>query len=156
MLKGLVVRKSTFGDIWDLAAMIRPEDAAEVAAASGRTPVEALMDGLLNSQECWTARNSRQDILAMGGVVWDQQNSVGIPWMLCSVTAEKHKLSLVKLMRRLNARWIKHYERLYNTAWVHNPMHVAIIKSLGYRTQVHGDWVRFYMEKACVNQYQRP
>lgn len=152
MSKGLVVRRSTFGDIWDLSAVIRPEDAAEVAAASGRSPVESLMDGLLNSQECWTARNSRQDILAMGGVVWNMENQVGIPWMLCSVIAEKHKLSLVKLMRRLNARWIRHYERLYNTAWVHNPMHVAIIKSLGYQTQQDGDWVKFYMEAPCVTQ----
>lgn len=154
MLKGLVVRKSTYGDIQDLVADIRPEDAAEVAAASGRTPTESLMDGLLNSQECWTARNNRQDILAMGGVVWHQEYSVGIPWMLCSVTAEKHKLSLVKLMKRLNARWIKHYERLYNTAWVHNPMHVAIIKSLGYQTKQEGDWVKFYMEAPCVTQQQ--
>lgn len=136
--------------------VLRPEDAAEVAAASGRTPVEALMDGLLNSQECWTARNNQHDILAIGGVVWNSENSVGIPWMLCSVTAEKHKLSLVKLMRHLNARWVKHYERLFNTAWVHNPMHVAIIKALGYHTEQEGDWVKFYMEAPCVTQQQRP
>lgn len=148
----LSCKRAAFTDIHDLAAVMRPEDVAEIAASSGSTPIEALMSGLLNSQECWTIRNHRQDILAMGGVVWQQEHSVGVPWMLCSVTAENHKLSLVKTMKRFNERWLKHYERLYNTAWVNNPMHVAIIKALGYQTTQDGDWVQFYMEAPCVTQ----
>lgn len=152
MLNGLVVRNSTYEDIQDLVVTMRPEDVAEVAAASGRTPTESLMDGLLNSEECWTALDNRKNILAMGGVVWNEEHKLGIPWMLCSVAAEKRKLSLVKLMRKLNSQWVQTYGRLYNTAWVHNPMHVAIIKSLGYQTIEEGDWVKFYMEAPCVTQ----
>jgi hypothetical protein len=74
-----------------LAAHMREEDAAEVLASGGCTPIEALMDCLtMSGDEAWSAMIGEQ-VMAMFGIVPQSLvTGAAVPWLLTSALVDRY------------------------------------------------------------------
>lgn len=99
------VRPARGDDVKVLAPKLRFADMAEIVAASGMKPVEALGDGFVRSKPCWTVL-FKGEPSAMWGVVLSENVDfarLGTVWMLGS-----DSISLWgKSFHRLSMLWMK-------------------------------------------------
>lgn len=81
---GLVVRASVWHDPIGMAERMRIEDKAEVVAASGHTPLQALAHAFLNSEECYTVDFNGKPSAMFGCVPSEADTGVrlGTIWLL--------------------------------------------------------------------------
>jgi len=105
------------GDIEKLAATMREADKREIAAVSGRSPVEVLQEGLDISTEVWTATlNDR--VLCMFGVVGERTEfigaRVGVAWLLTSELVDKAPKLFWKACQVELKNLLERWDVLYN------------------------------------------
>lgn len=106
------ITRSTLGDAAELAVAMREADRAEVGAATGWDPLEALRRGLEDSAECWTLRIDG-DLVGMYGVV-DLGSRVGIGWLLTGDAIEDHARAFWQVCKRELPELLERWDVLYN------------------------------------------
>ena len=80
----IYVRRSVIPDVAAVAKDIRPEDAAEIYAASGLDPMSGLMTGYTHSDECWTIYTSKEHKpIALFGIRMIDKGQ-GVVWLLAA------------------------------------------------------------------------
>lgn len=86
-----------------LAADLRPDDAAEIAA-TGETPLEALVRSLEASDYARAAVAEDGAVLALWGTTpLTLVGGVATVWLLTGNAVERHKLSMLRIARRETA-----------------------------------------------------
>lgn len=114
-----------------LAPKMRLEDVAEVKAASGLSPLEALLTGLDVSNECYTAWADDAPI-AMFGVCPSENASCGRIWLLGSDVIKAHRIDFLRKSRDWVDWFQSRYPVLHNTIDARNTVHIRWLQWLGF------------------------
>lgn len=131
---GLLVRPARKRDVYDMHSRLRVADRQEVEAATGRTPFDALMDGLESSKPCLAVQKAGRAEVMFGVVPFPMSGSVrvGAVWMLG--TGELQAFSRTFL--RESARWLEvvsaDYDLLTNFIDARNDAHIRWLHWLGF------------------------
>lgn len=100
----LTLAPARLTDVWAFGTNMRPDDAAEVMASDGYTPVEAVMESWAVSHEAWTARINGE-VGAMLGVVAHRESTLLAPinlvWMLTTRVVDKYPVAFYKASYRV-------------------------------------------------------
>ncbi len=126
------VRVSTLKDVEWLAPRLRLEDIDEIKAASGSQPHEALMSGLLYSDDCLTMVADDEEPVGMFGVAPSPAEGVGHVWMLCTP----------RLPEEYSRRFIKECREGFWTSFLHRNYPV-LTNHVDERNMTHVRWLRW-------------
>jgi hypothetical protein len=112
----VTIRTATEADAHDLAPIMRSEDAAEVFASDGWTPLEALLESMRKSNDSWAVLVDGRIAAIFGVVSTDILGGVGTAWMLTGPAVEAHPVSFLRTCRRGIAQMLERWPVLTN--WV--------------------------------------
>lgn len=122
--------------VYALAAILRPRDAAELAAG-GHSAKKSLYRGFRNSILCRTAFVG-DDIAAMWGVCVNFRagasplGDLGVPWLLTSAAVERVPVSFVKVARAELALMRANRRRLESFVAADYTQAVKLLRILGF------------------------
>jgi len=161
MTTDLEIRPANANDASELAANMRAEDLAEMAAGSARDPLEVLVDGLRDSSECWTALY-RGRVMAMWGVVpWQGSilgGRVGLGWLLTSPIVDRHPRVFWRACLREFPGLLERWGMLFNFIHCRHMKALRWARRLGLKLEApvpHGNseelFVRFSVTKEDLN-----
>jgi len=129
------VRPATGEDVKFLAERLRPEDVAEIVAASGLKPIIALGQGFVESEQCWVV-TYKGEPCAIFGVVESphvQWARFGRVWLLGTDKVQLWSLTFHKL----TALWIRKlsegYAILGNVVDERQTAHLRWLKRVGFK-----------------------
>lgn len=129
-MRRLAVQVATLADAAALAPNLRAADVAEVAAASGSTPLEALENGVRHSDLPRVILDAQGPIAIFGAVVFDDNGAS--PWLLGSDRIQEHRREFLERSRHYFARLRAPFLYLANYIDERNTLHVRWIKWLGF------------------------
>lgn len=137
-------RPSRWEDVAIIARNMRPEDVAEIQAASGSNPDQALFEGLLTSAfggRTVTVCLPYGEPVAMMGVTPSGQADVGVVWLLASTNVHKIKTQFIRESRKQLAEITKGYRVVYNFTDARNTLHHRWLQWTGFTfIQRHEKW----------------
>jgi hypothetical protein len=119
-------------DVVNLAPHLRKEDVAEIAAASGQSPGEALWLGLEKSDRCFAVRRQGHTI-ALFGTVPTRTPKVGAVWLLASDELFDIRFQLQRHAREWLTKLFEGYDLLGNLVDARNEKHVRWLRWLGFK-----------------------
>lgn len=123
-------RPARFEDCRDLAPRMRSQDAKEVMASNGLTPLRSLQESYRVSQECHTIIHEDGSIVGMFGLA--ANDIFGSPWLLGSDKLPETK----KVMLPVSAKWVEEMNTLHpllvNYVHAENTVSMKWLKSLGF------------------------
>lgn len=135
----LQVRFATTEDAVSLAPRLREADLAEIAAASGSDPLEALKAGVAISVPPVSIVNEDDLVIAMGGAI--PCDDTGVVWLLASNDIYAHKFEFL----RQSKAWVEllqdRYPVLWNCVDVRNTLHTRWLAWCGFELE---PWIEDY------------
>ncbi len=128
------VRRSIVADAYDLGTRLRPADAREIEASQlYKDPTDALMQGVLQSVDCWTVTEPKTNRpLAMFGVMPEEMLYVPV-WLLGCETLEKYATTFLRVSRAALNRLAKLYGSIGNYVDVRNTAHIRWLEWNGFQ-----------------------
>lgn len=127
----IVFRPATVQDAIDLAPRLKPSDIDELLLSSGS--IEAtLIDSVRNSTEAIAATRHGEVLMLAGVAPWPGEEAIGVPWMLCSLEALRHRRRFIEDALPVVEQWHKRYPFLTNFVHVENVTSIAWLKRLGF------------------------
>lgn len=147
----VIIVPSEAGDVFELKDNLRTEDITECQAC-GHTPIQALMEGYVWSDECYSAKINGKTEAMFGVSTYKQPEGYGVIWFLGSDISFKYPISLVKKGREYTQKWLERYTVLYNAVDGRNVKHIAWLKHIGFKfiepTMINGyEFLQFYKTK---------
>jgi len=137
-------RPAVWGDVSYIAQNMREADKAEILAASGSTPEQALTKGLLATAfggRTTTVCLPDDTPVAMLGVLPAGQPDVGLVWMLASNDLKNIQTQFLRESRRQLAEITDGYRVVYNYTDARNTLHHRWLKWTGFKfIQRHEQW----------------
>lgn len=140
--------------ILHVAAHMRAADRLEVAAASGRTPLEALSIGFAISDECVTALSPEGTPVVIFGIApVCRLTGVGSPWLLGTDEALRYRRHFFTDPPKVLAAMLESYTTLENYVHAENTLSVRWLQKIGFTLEPpvrfpSGHWFhRFYLTK---------
>lgn len=118
-------------DVPVLAATLRDADRDEVLAASGRTPLEALTDGLRWSSPAYTLVDGEGTPIAMLGVV-PLDDLAGSVWLLGTDGIQKESIRFLRGSRLGLQKLHEVRPVLTNAVDARNTLHIRWLQWLGF------------------------
>lgn len=109
-----------------LAANLRQEDIDEIEANSGKSPYEAISEGIKHSEHSWVIWSVEP--LMTFGVMHD-----GRIWAVGSDLIKKHWRPFLRHSRTVIERLQSHYPILHNTVDARNKVHIRWLKWLDFK-----------------------
>lgn len=118
-----------------LAPQLRASDALECYRASGKEPLEALLDSIRLSDEdmCWTAFLSGHPVAIFGANDLGYGHDVGGIWLLASPRIYENKLDFMRNCKKYLKIMHERYEWLTNFIDMDNQPTQAWLPRLGFR-----------------------
>ncbi len=149
------LRMLTTDDYEKLAALIlRQSDQAELIAAYGLSPVEALLISVAESKQAWAILFDGA-IEGVAGVTEYRRNlckrPAGIPWLLATDKFTEFRISLAKEAKRHLNSLAERYSYLFNYVDSRNTTSIIWLKWLGFTVDekelyyFHDPKVPFYL-----------
>ena len=129
----LRVRPARLEDAAALAPILRAADLQEIAASSGRPPLEVLEDGLRHSPAPYAAALSDGTVVALLGVAPTATPELGAVWLLGSDHLSTHRLTFLRHSREWLRILFADYQLLGNLVDARNTLHVAWLRWMGFR-----------------------
>jgi hypothetical protein len=127
--QGAYVYRSQRDDALLLAPFLRDEDVDEVRAATGQSPLAALLHGVTQGISCWTIADSDGPV-GMFGVCPGTDDSNRIVWLLASPRLLNHRRQLIRESRTW-LRLLSGGRALVNYVDARNKVHVRFLQWLG-------------------------
>jgi hypothetical protein len=119
---------ATRQDAIDLAPRLRPEDNAEVLAASGLEPEAGLLHCFDNSIECYAIVTETGEVAGLFGVC-----KQGMVWLLGSEELVQRKTRFLRWSRQIVQRLKLRHGHLWNFVDERNSVHHRWIQWCGFR-----------------------
>jgi hypothetical protein len=130
------IRPATIADAHDLAPRMRDVEVAEIQAADGTTPLEALVDAITTSSEAY-ALIIGGELACCYGVRALQSSAlggrVGIVWMLTSPVVERKPKAFWKVCLKQVPALLTRWDELVNAIDVRHEKSIRWAKRLGFR-----------------------
>lgn len=123
-------RPATEQDAYEMAPNMRSQDAEEVMASHGWTPLEALVNSYNGSQECNSIIHEDGDVVGMFGV--SDQGAFAMPWLLGANKMLDTKIEFVPQAIEWVDRMSVQYPLLFNFVHKENKVAIRWLKSLGF------------------------
>ena len=130
-MKDFIIQPSEAEDVYELKDNLRAEDVRE-CQAGGYTPFQALLNGFVHSDECYSAKINNRTVAMFGVSSKNQVEGVGVIWFLGGDETERHPISMVRDSKEYLDRWLEKYKILWNVVDVRNTRHIAWLKHLGF------------------------
>lgn len=127
---GIKVRDSVQSDVDYLKTRLRKDDVTEIMVSHGKSPEEALNDGLKNSVYCFTVTNGNP-VLMFGICPRTLASDSAAIWMLSSDDIKKIKIRFVRNCRFFIDMFLRLYPKLDNYAHYRNLISMRWLKFLG-------------------------
>lgn len=124
---------------WDaieyIAANLRQGDREEIFAATGtRHYLGMISASLTATDDAVVAISAWGEPLAVFGVgTLSLLYNTGIPWMLCTPKAMRHRRAFIWQARQYTGAMLKHYTRLENHVDARNRVSVAWLQHIGFK-----------------------
>lgn len=128
----IIARPSTPEDVSDLAPRLRQEDLRELGALNGCGALQALSEGLLTSDECWSITYNGLVIGMFGVAPLEGRPDAGAIWLLASDDLPKIRWEFLKKTRPWVGYFHTKYPKLTNMVDSRNTQHVKWIKWAGF------------------------
>ncbi len=116
MATEITILPARLSDVWAFEHM-RPEDAAEVMASDGVSPVEAIIQSWAASQEAWTVRMNGEPAAMYGASVHpfgSELAPVAVAWLLTTPVVDRHPVLFVRESKRIVRDLYRRYGDLIN------------------------------------------
>lgn len=127
------IRPIQTGDIARLAAAIRPDDRAELAAVQGYDDAAgAIATSVLLSSEIWVAEDEGGMVCMFGVGPATLLTGTGRPWMLATDRLDLWPVALNKLVRGYLGKMLRQYPHLENWVDGRNVRHIEWLRRLGF------------------------
>lgn len=131
--RSTIVRPSITSDIDYIACNMRPADVAEVHAAGGWDPWEALFHGFTGSDQPWTIEIEGRPAAMFGvaplGDAWPRQGAL---WLLGTPLLETQGFALARHAWTWIAAISADYDAVGNWVDTRNEVHVRFLEYLGF------------------------
>jgi hypothetical protein len=131
----LFIRPARRGDAEDLAPRLRQEDLDEIAAGSGREPVESLRMAIGLSAVAWAAEIDGKLEALFGVAGLSALGNEGIPWMLASPVATRDRRMFVREAKRYIPLMLDLYPILRNFVHEGNRKAVRWLEHAGFEVK---------------------
>ncbi|MDR5812014.1 hypothetical protein QCE62_00230 [Caballeronia sp. LZ033] len=118
-----------------LAANLRPEDRAELAAAYGRDhDLSALLMGGLDGDQCEVMLSDAGLVLGVWGYgpLSEADPSFGFIWMLATPALQREAISFLRACEPSIDKAHDRYTTLVATPWRGNPLHIKWLEWCGF------------------------
>lgn len=135
-MSSLNIRPATVDDCAELSLNLRQADLTEIALGGSTGPYDALMRGLVSSEDAVVILGPLGDVVAMGGVVRITP-TLGSPWLLGSEGLVLLKWPFLKECRSQLLALHQKYPLLHNQVWEGNRVHIRWLKWLGFTVGDH-------------------
>lgn len=124
------VRVAHHGDVIEIAKKLRKEDVAELYAATGQTPVVALLESFMYpNTSSWIASIDGQDAIIFGVTL---VGNIGVPWLLATPQIERAPISFLRGCREWFNLFLHQCNELHNFVDERNVLHIKWLKWLGF------------------------
>ena len=144
-----------------LAAQLRPVEADEVRASSGKEPLPILLESVGMSDEAWTIRFNGELALIFGVVLLDESEDagrIGCAWMLTTSLVERYPILFWKLCLKMLPFLMARWDALINSIDARHTKAVRWAKRLGFDLDeprpfgAHGlDFHPFIITRECLH-----
>lgn len=118
-----------------VADTMRPADVVEVWASGGFTPLGALETSISKSQYAAVAWVDDEPCAIYGLIIHDALAGVGIPWMLASEKAMKHKREFLAQTPGIIKAMLDICPTLYNYVHAENRTSIRWLRWLGFEIE---------------------
>ena len=151
------LRLATGADAHDLAPRLRAGDVAEIAAGTGRAPLDVLLESVTRS--LWAeALLIDGRVEALGGLgCCSLVFGPGVPWLLGSDRLTERPRWLLRQSRRGVRRMLRQYPSLANRVDARNAVSIRYLRHLGFILDPPAPWGaaglpfhRFHLERVHV------
>lgn len=127
------IRPAQAGDADALAPHLRQADLAEIAAGSGRDPLEVLRLGIAHSTRSWTAWVGDEVFAIFGVGPLSLVGGIGAPWLLGSDLIDKHPHAFIRHARPYIAQMRALFPTLRNVVHAENAKAIRWLKRAGFQ-----------------------
>ncbi len=129
-----LVRPSVWQDAHELAPRLRVEDVAEIRAASGSTPLQALQSGIVGGTESYTIVSDDGPLIGIFGInhIPELGKDQACVWMLATPELPKIKLELFQRWPTYLANFHSRFPLLWNVVDARNTTHLKWIEKCGF------------------------
>ncbi len=118
-----------------LAAHMRVADVAEVLAASGKRPIDAIRSGLERSSHSVAALVDGVPVCVLGVGRKSALSDIGVPWMLATPDLDQNALGLMRRAPAALAEMLSHYGTLENYVDERNVVSARWLRRLGFQLE---------------------
>lgn len=115
-----------------IADNMRAEDIIEVWAAGRHTPSEALEMSMKNSRKVVVVYDDDTPLAILGIVLRDFLSGTGVPWLLSTEQALKHKRQFLELSPPVIEEMMDMCSKLVNYVHADNKLSIRWLKWLGF------------------------
>lgn len=127
------IRPATQDDLEYVAHHMREADRMEVAARSGRTPIESLRMGYERSTPHAYAGVDPNDLpMCIFGVVSDPNNLAGAVWLLGTDEIVKQRYRFLRESRGFLSELLERWPLLHNLCDQRNRVHIRWLQWMGF------------------------
>lgn len=127
----LEVRKADIRDVFYIYDKLRAVDNFEILAASGCTPLDALLEGFRLNKENYCVTKDDKPI-AIGGIAVALDGSEAYPWLLATDELLLHQHFFLRVSKPFVQEMLLRYPKLRNYALASNTVHIKWLKWLGF------------------------
>jgi len=129
----LTPRPARYGDVLSMALRLREEDRAELRAASGLSPLDALEHSFAATVNPYVGVDEGDRPVCMGGVVPFPGCSLrGVVWAVATTDVERHRVSFLRRSIPWVKRWQAQFPILTNAVDERNSVHIEWLRWLGF------------------------
>lgn len=128
----VLIRAPAPGDAAALAADLRDQDAAELAAAGVRDARAVIEQSVRASTKCWTAEADGRLLCIFGVTPLDLLGGLGAPWLLGTPALLQHRRAVVALTPRYIEQMLRGYSHLLNHVHTDNTVSRAWLRRVGF------------------------
>jgi hypothetical protein len=125
------IRGATIEDAVVLAKVLRADDIAEIAAASGQDPRYCLETAVAVSNPAFAFFAPSGKIAGMFGVT-PVDEGIGAVWLLASDEVEKYPMTFLRRCRNVLDKLHEKYDLLFNYVDARNETHIQWLRWMGF------------------------
>ena len=128
----LYVEHSSIRDAHFISARLRRADLAEISAVTLQPPVRVLIDGITESDPCFTIKTARGEPCGLFGVRDAGHSQSAVVWMLGTDDLTANARTFLRFSRKWLDELHKKYRLLYNVIDARNEVHLHWLEWLGF------------------------